>query len=83
MRTTLTISEELLEEAKALSGAKTKKETIEIALEEFVRRKKSKKLIELEGKVELSFSLPEFLKRRKGDDLLMNGISNLVISNCG
>ena len=67
LRTTLTINEELLEEAKTLSGAKTKKEAIEIALEEFVRREKSKKLVELEGKVELSFSLPEFLKRRKGD----------------
>ena len=65
MRTTLTINEELLEEAKTLSGAKTKKEAIEIALEEFVIREKSKKLVELEGKVELSFSLPEFLKRRK------------------
>lgn len=67
MRTTLTINEKLLEEAKTLSGAKTKKEAIEIALEEFVRREKSKKLADLEGKVELSFSLPEFLKRRKGD----------------
>ena len=67
LRTTLTINEELLEEAKTLSGAKTKKEATEIALEEFVRREKSKKLVELEGKVELSFSLPEFLKRRKGD----------------
>ena len=67
LRTALTINEDLLEEAKTLSGAKTKKEAIEIALEEFVRREKSKILIELEGKVELSFSLYEFLKRRKGD----------------
>ena len=67
MRTTLTINERSLEEAKTLSGAKTRKEAIEIVLEEFVRRKKSKRLVELEGKVELSFSLPEFLKRRKGD----------------
>ena len=66
MRTTLTINEELLEEVKTLSGAKTRKEAIKIALEEFVRREKSKKLVELEDKVELSFSLPEFLKRRKG-----------------
>ena len=67
MRTTLTINEELLEEAKTLSGAKTWKEAIEIILEEFVRREKSKRLVEHEGKVDLSFSLPEFLKRRKGD----------------
>lgn len=29
-------------------------------MEEFVRMEKPKKLIELEGKVELSFSLPEY-----------------------
>lgn len=67
MRTTLAIEEKLLEEAKKVSGAKTKKEAVEIALKEFVQRKRSKKLIELEGKIELSFSLPEFLKRRESD----------------
>jgi Arc/MetJ family transcription regulator len=45
LRTTISINEDILEEAKKLSGAKTKKETIELALEEFVRRKKVKKLI--------------------------------------
>ena len=40
MRTTLYIKEDLLKEAKKLSGAKTKKETVEMALEEFVRKKK-------------------------------------------
>ncbi|MEO0131183.1 MAG: type II toxin-antitoxin system VapB family antitoxin, partial [candidate division WOR-3 bacterium] len=44
MRTTLAIKEKLLNEAKALSGAKTKKEAVEKALEEFIRRRKSKKL---------------------------------------
>ncbi len=67
MRTTLSIKEDLLEEAKRLSGAKTKRETIEMALEEFVRRKKSKKLVDLEGKIELSFTLSELLERRKKD----------------
>jgi len=67
LRTTLFIKEDLLEEAKKISGAKTKKEAVEMALEEFVRKKKSKKLIELEGKIELSTSLSEFLKRRKRD----------------
>ncbi len=67
MRTTLTIKEELLNEAKALSKAKTKKETVEKALEEFIRRMKSKKLLDLEGKIELSFTLKEFLGRRKKD----------------
>lgn len=67
MRTTLFIRDDLLEEAKKVSGAKTKKQAVEMALEEFVRRKKSKELIELEGKIELSFTLDELLKRRKKD----------------
>lgn len=67
MRTTLEINEKLLDEAKTLSGAKTKKEAVEIALDEFIRRRKARKLLALEGKVELAFTLKEFLGRRKKD----------------
>ena len=52
MRTTLAINEKLLDEAKALSGARSKKEAVEIALGEFIRRSKARKLLDLEGKVE-------------------------------
>jgi Arc/MetJ family transcription regulator len=45
MRTTLAINEKLLAEAKELSGAKTKKEAVEIALDEFIRRRKARKLL--------------------------------------
>lgn len=65
MRTTLVIKEELLDEVKALSGAKTKKAAVEKALEEFIKRRKAKKLLDLEGKIELSFTLEEFLMNRK------------------
>ena len=67
MRTTLAVREDLIEEVKALSGVKTKKDAVEKALEEFVRRRKAKKLLDLEGKVELSFTLKEFIGRRKRD----------------
>jgi Arc/MetJ family transcription regulator len=67
MRTTLAVREDLIEEVKALSGVKTKKDAVEIALEEFVRRRKAKKLLDLEGKVELSFTLEEFIGKRKRD----------------
>jgi Arc/MetJ family transcription regulator len=67
MRTTLAIKEEILEEVKSLSGAKTKKEAVEKALEEYIKRRKSKKLIGLEGKIKLSFGLEKFLERRKKD----------------
>ena len=48
MTTTLSIREDLLKEVRELSGAKTKKEAVERALEEFVRRRRAKRLIELE-----------------------------------
>ena len=67
MRTTLAVREDLIEEVKALSGVKTKKDAVEKALEEFVRRRKARKLLDLEGKVELSFTLGEFIGRRKRD----------------
>jgi Arc/MetJ family transcription regulator len=67
MRTTLAIKEQLLEEAKTLSGARTKKETVEIALDEFVRRRRAKKLIDLEGQVEFAQTLDDFLKQRRKD----------------
>ncbi len=56
MRTTLSIKRQLLDEVKTLSAAKTKKAAVEKALEEFVKRRKAKKLLELEGKIELSFT---------------------------
>jgi Arc/MetJ family transcription regulator len=67
MRTTLAINEKLLDEVKSLSGAKTKKEAVEKALEEYIRRRKAKKLIELEGKMELSLTLDELIEQRRKD----------------
>jgi len=67
MRTTLSIKKELLDEVKTLSSAKTKKAAVEKALEEFVKRRKAKKLLELEGKIELSFTAKELIERRRKD----------------
>jgi Arc/MetJ family transcription regulator len=67
MRTTLAINEELLNEVKLLSGAKTKKDAVEKALVDFVKRRKAKKLLQLEGKIELSFTPKELLERRRKD----------------
>jgi Arc/MetJ family transcription regulator len=67
MRTTLDIDHDLLEEAKALSGSESKKETVETALKEYIRRRKARKLLDLEGRVELSYGVSELLKRRRKD----------------
>lgn len=67
MRTTLAVKEELIEEVKSLSGVRTKKEAVEKALEEYIRRRKAKRLLDLEGKIDLAFTLDEFIVRRRKD----------------
>jgi Arc/MetJ family transcription regulator len=48
-RTNVVIREDLLEEATRLSGERTYSKTIERALEDFVRRIKSRRILELSG----------------------------------
>ena len=67
MRTTLEIDERLIEEARSLSGAQTKKGTIETALREYIRRRKAKKLLDLEGRLELTYGVSDLIKRRRKD----------------
>ncbi len=50
MATNLAIDNDLLEEALAISGLKTKKETVNTALKEFVNRRKQREIIALFGK---------------------------------
>jgi Arc/MetJ family transcription regulator len=67
MRTTLAIDDALLKEVKDLSGAKTKKDAVKVALTEYVRRKKARDLLQLEGKMDLAYSMDELLERRRQD----------------
>jgi hypothetical protein len=48
-RTNLVLREDLLREAVAVSGEKTYSRAVEIALEDFVRRAKARKILELRG----------------------------------
>jgi hypothetical protein len=57
--------EELLKEAKLLSKGSTKKGAVKKALVDFMRRRKAKKLLQLEGKIGLSFTPKELLERRR------------------
>ena len=52
MATNLALDPSILEEALNVSGAKTKKEVVTIALKEFIARHKQKKLLDLFGKLE-------------------------------
>lgn len=63
MRTTLDLPEELLAEAQATLGFKSKTDTIIVALRELVRRQRIEKLKALMGKVELSVDIPRSRRR--------------------
>ena len=51
MATNLSINTELLEEALDIGGLKTKKDTVNQALEEFVQRRKQKDIVDLFGRM--------------------------------
>ncbi|MDI6745266.1 MAG: type II toxin-antitoxin system VapB family antitoxin [Thermodesulfovibrionales bacterium] len=53
MPTNLAIDEKLLNEALKVSGHKTKKNTVNEALKEFIQRRKQRDIISLFGKVEM------------------------------
>ena len=52
MPTNLAIDDELLEEAKRIGGHRSKRETVNEALLEYIQRRKRRGLIELFGKIE-------------------------------
>lgn len=52
MSTNLNIDNALLEEAKRLGGFKTKKDTVNMILKDFVKRQQQKKIVELFGKID-------------------------------
>jgi hypothetical protein len=53
MPTNLAIDDALLEEAKKIGGFRTKKETVNQALKEFINRRRRKEIIRFFGKVEM------------------------------
>lgn len=69
MRTTLVLDERLLEGVRVLSGARTKKAAVEAAMRDFVRRRKAKKLLALEGSIEFADTVDDLIKRSRKDVL--------------
>ena len=53
MPTNLAIDEKLLEEAQKIGGHKTKKNTVNEALKEYVMKRKQKGILSLFGKVDI------------------------------
>ncbi|MEK6682995.1 MAG: type II toxin-antitoxin system VapB family antitoxin [Nitrospirota bacterium] len=65
MPTNLAIDENLLSEALKVGGFKTKKNTVNEALKEFIRRRKQKNILSMFGKVEMKPSYDYKQERRK------------------
>jgi Arc/MetJ family transcription regulator len=54
LRTNIDINNDLMQRAMLLSGSKTKKEAVELAMTEFVERRTRKNLADLRGKIEFA-----------------------------
>ena len=52
MATNLAIDDKLLKNAQKIGGLKTKKETVSIALKEFIQRRKQEEITELFGTID-------------------------------
>jgi hypothetical protein len=66
MATNLSLDPKLIERAVKLSGERTKKAAVTRALEEFIARRKQKRLVELMGKLEWDHSFDYKAERSRG-----------------
>ncbi|MCY3857710.1 MAG: type II toxin-antitoxin system VapB family antitoxin [Gammaproteobacteria bacterium] len=57
MRTNIVLDDALVNEAFSLTGVRTKRELVDLALREMVHRRKKKNLMDLAGKIKL---LPDY-----------------------
>ncbi|NQS88749.1 type II toxin-antitoxin system VapB family antitoxin [Patescibacteria group bacterium] len=67
MRSTIDIDEKLLDEAKVLTKAKTKKEVVNLSLKELIRKKKRERLAVLFGSLVLDLELEDVERLRKDE----------------
>jgi len=63
MATNLAIDDQLLNEALEIGGYKSKKDTVNAALDEFIKRRKTKDLINIFGTIEYDSSY-DYIKMR-------------------
>ena len=59
MRTNIVIDDELMKEALALTGLKTKKEAVELGLKTLIQLRKQEKLKDYKGKLKWSEDLEQ------------------------
>ena len=63
-RTNIDLADDLVEEGLFLTHLKTKKELVNYALKELVKRERLKGILDLEGKVEWTGDLEDMRKNR-------------------
>jgi Arc/MetJ family transcription regulator len=66
MATNLAIDDKLLSEALEIGGLKTKKETVNEALREFIQRRKQLEILKLSGKIDFDPNYDYKQQRRRG-----------------
>jgi len=66
MATNLSLDPDLIERALKVSGERTKKAAVTRALEEFIARRRQKRVIELMGKLEWDKSFDYKAERSRG-----------------
>lgn len=64
MRFTIAIDSNLIEEAKQVSGVKTKREAIEIALREMIRKRRLNEAVAHEGKINMAITQKDLEAQR-------------------
>jgi Arc/MetJ family transcription regulator len=67
MRSTVELDDKLLEEARAITGLKSKREVLQYALEELVRARKTEALIAMLGNTELDLTQEDLARMREDD----------------
>ncbi len=65
MPTNLAIDDRLIEEARKIGGHKTKKEAVSVALEEYIKRLKQRRIISLFGTIHWDPSYDYKAERRR------------------
>lgn len=68
MRTNIVLDDELVEQAFVLTGLRTKRELVNLALRELVRQRSKRNLFDLAGKVSLRPDFDHKELRRLRDD---------------
>ncbi len=67
MRTNIVIDDQLIKKGMRYTGIKTKKNLVDFALKELIKRKERKKILSLKGKLQWEGNLDEMRGARSND----------------